>query len=280
MDKHVIKGILLPLDITVASLAAKTAAIALGKKLSARVSALAVVDPDVVAKPEATPIGAYSYKQRKDKVLIERARAAASELAEQFTREAEAAGVGHEAKVVVEDPLVALFDSSVGNDVVVSGFDTSFGASPEGSVSGVLEHFLQNNPRPIVVVRHDSLAAAGSVVAFDGTVAAMRALQLFCLTRIEVGPVAVVTVSENKSAAEALSVLACGYLQEHGYSATPHPVQSSAEPGVEILAVAKKVDADLIVAGARIGPAWRKWFRGSTTRYLLANSGVALFLHH
>ncbi len=276
-------GILLALDRTPASLAAKKIAIALALKHKGAVTGILVVDPAVVAPAEPTPLGADSYKERKDKVMLERARADAVEFAQRFTYECHAAHVHGDASVIQGAALESLIAACDIHDIVVTGFDASFGAGEEGSPSPLIEQLLRDNPRPVIVSPKEPLDPPGArtLIAYDGSVPAMRALQIFCCSRLRHDSEAVVvTVRDTEDAASAVCQRAVQYLRDHRFTASPRPIAASDGIAAAIIEAAKSADAGLIVAGAYGHQGWRECLLGTTTQHLIAKSPVPLFIHH
>lgn len=281
-------GILLALDRTPASLAARKIAIDLALKHKAAVTGILVVDPNVFAPPEPTPLGADSYKQHKDKVTLERARADAVEFAQRFTYECHEAHVHGDASVIQGAALESLKAACDIHDIVVTGFDTSFGAGEEGTPSTLIEQLLRDNPRPVIVSPKEPLDPPGArtLIAYDGSIPAMRALQIFCCSRLKhESEAVVVTVRETEDAASAVCQRAVQYLRDHRFTASARPIASPGDVADDdvaatLIEAAMSADAGLIVAGAYGHKGWREWFLGTTTQRLIARSPVPLFIHH
>ncbi len=120
------------------------------------------------------------------------------------------------------------------------------------------------------------------LVAFDGSVSSVRALQLFALLgdAWRKNRVVVLTVDETTDRAARLAQRATSYLAAHGYAATARPVTSAREPVNVILEVAGEMQAGLIVQGAFGNRSWLDFLLGSTTTAMLKDSKIPLFMSH
>lgn len=276
-----LKSILLGLDDTPASIRAQEIALALAQARSARVTGLTVVDAARIAPAEPVPLGGGSYKQHKDAVLVGRTREQLVALASRFAGKCHAAQLDCEATVTEGDAIDALVAASDVHDLIVIGRDAAFHAEPSGKVSQIVERLLRQNPRPLVVVPEGTGDARRVLVAYDGSVPAMRALQMLCLLGIANGSeVLVANINTRRSDGEALCARAVRYLALHGVAARARSVETQSEPVTVLVEIAAELDVGLIVMGAFGQRGWREYLLGSTTDKLLAASGSPLFIYH
>ncbi len=275
-----LKGILLALDHTPASLEARKLAIHLAQKHHAAVQGIAVVDPDIVTPAEPTPIGGEAIKQHKDAVLIEKARAAAVEFAQRFTYECHERQIHGEASVVQGAAKTSLIAASAAHDIVLLGVDTSFGDG-DCTLSPLIGGLLRDNPRPLIVTPAQASTGARTFVAYDGSIPAMRALQLFCCLQLRQDTeVVVASVDRDAAKATAMADTGAGFLRDHGYTATTHPISGDADITTALIEAAKAADAGMIVAGSYGHRGFREWLLGTTTERLLTSSPIPVFIHH
>lgn len=273
-----LKSLLLALDRSPGSLTAKTIALELARKHRARLRGLAVVDPDLIAPPEPVPMGGDAFKKHKDAVIIERVRAADADIAQALTAECKAAGIDGQADVVQGAALATLNAASAAHDLVLIGADATFGAD---ETAPLINGLLRENPRPLIVAPRAPSGGDKTLVAYDGSIPTLRALQLFCALGLRAENEVVVTcLNTNGRTALALAESGASYLSERGYRATPRPVTGDGDPAPALIEAAKGAGAGMIVAGAYGHRGWREWLLGSTTEELLATSPVPLFIHH
>ncbi len=276
-----LKQILLGLDDTPASIRAKEVALSLAKTHKAGVTGLAVIDEARIAPPEPIPMGGDSYKQHKDKTLVARARDRLVELTQRFAHECHAQQVNADTMVTESDATAAIVAASDIHDLIVMGRDATFHTEPHGRVSHIIEQLLRQNPRPLVVVPEGKETTGRVLVAYDGSVPAMRALQMFCLLGIAgKSEVTVASIHAQRPTAEELGRRAVQYLSTHAIGAQARVVETDAEPAIALIELASELDARFIVMGAYGRRGWREYILGSTTDKLLGASRSPIFIHH
>lgn len=100
---------------------------------------------------------------------------------------------------------------------------------------------------------------------------------------VQATQVHVVTVREEAhgrmGGAEVLADI-CAHLVRHGVEATATVLDTETSAGDAILAEARRISADLIVAGAYGHSRFREWVLGGVTADLLGSAPVPLFLAH
>jgi nucleotide-binding universal stress UspA family protein len=118
-------------------------------------------------------------------------------------------------------------------------------------------------------------------VAYDGSLPAMRALQLFALLGLAEGsPVTLLTAREETEEAARLAAEGAAYLRTHGLSVREWAV-AGAHPAELLLAEARMQDARLLVMGAFGRTGLRAWFAGGgATHPLLRDAPCPVFVHH
>lgn len=179
------------------------------------------------------------------------------------------------------DAIDAIVAASDIHDLIVMGRDATFHAEPHGKVSQIIERLLRQNPRPLVVVPEGKETAGRILVAYDGSVPAMRALQMFCLLGIAgKSEVTIASIHAQRATAEELGRRAVQYLNAHAIGAQARVVETDAEPAGVLIELASELDARFIVMGAYGRRGWREYILGSTTDKLLGASNSPLFIHH
>lgn len=139
-------------------------------------------------------------------------------------------------------------------------------------------------PRPVVVVPSPAPASAQGevIVAFDGSVQAARALQMYVGVGLaELGPLRVVTASsESKVEAARIADRAVQYLDAHGIRAAVSPIHTAEPPADVLCEIATEAKAQLMVMGACGRSRLAEFFVGSVTTSLLERCPTPLFLYH
>ncbi len=229
---------------------------------------------------EAVPPGAAAFKERRDAA---RARRAEEEAEGAFAACTAAAGeTGFTRLRLTDAPEPALLAAGAAHDLIVIGRDSTLGLEecPDG-VAPVIEALLHDGARPLLVVPPGAPAAQGGVlVGYDGSIPAMRAIQLFALLGLAGEmPVRVLSVADTREEAERLSNEAAGYLRTHGVAAQALPVEG-ARPVDALLTEAAAMPARLLVMGAFETTGLRTLFTGSATRRLLHDAPCPVFVAH
>lgn len=275
-----LKRILLVLDVTPASTLAQRLALELAGRHGASVLGVVLLDPDTITPAEPLPMGGDAVKHHKDRVLLGKARVDAAALSQEFADACCNAKVACESRIITGSAFDALVDASALCDLVALGVDTAFEAADAEDVSPLVRRLLHEGARPVLAAPKQSQDSSGAstLIAYDGSIAAMRTLQLFACLQINTDREAVV-VTIQSDAAEALRLSSIGaqYLQERGYKASARQIVADGDVAGEILNLAAAVHAGTLVAGAYGDRSWREWLIGSTTHRLLEASTTPLF---
>ncbi len=82
------------------------------------------------------------------------------------------------------DPVETLYLAAEPRDLVVTGHDTAYYGNIREALPDMIAKLLMTSPRPMIVCPDEPPAGEGVLVAYDGSLPAMRALQLFALLGI------------------------------------------------------------------------------------------------
>jgi nucleotide-binding universal stress UspA family protein len=276
-----LKSIALCLDVTPCARHAAPVALALGKQSGAHLTGVSVVDIPRITAPQAAPIGGTSYKHKKDATLLEEAEAISERLTGEFDKSCAALDVPHDSVIVRDDPQHALLRIMQRCDLMVIGRDTSFSDGVSTRIGNVIDSLARDTPRPMVIVPASAPAGSSVIVAYDGSIPAMRVLQLYVLLGIGTARLHhVVSVGKAQSDTDETATHATAFLELHGMKAESHAIVSKTTPGIVLLNEAERLKAGLLVMGAYGHRGWRDMIWGSCTQTLLARSAVPMFVHH
>lgn len=276
-----LKSMLLALDDTPSAIAARSYAMSLAARTGSTLTGIAVVDPDIVAPPESTGMAGDTFKVHKDAVLRQRALDGATALAAQFRDDCRARSVAGDASIVEGNALGSLTQAADVHDVIVAGIDTAFDENQATGVSALVERLLSENPRPVILCPADLREGSRTIMAYDGSVPAMRAMQLFCCLAFRKDEqVLVATIQETESQAATLAGRGAEFMRVHGYDARPLPIGSQGDIADQLVKAGHDHEAGMIVSGAYGHTGWRQWLLGSTTRRLIRKTTLPLFIHH
>ena len=174
-----LKRILLLLDETQSAGIARHYAFQLAREMNAEIVGLAGVDLSYIEAPMLGGLGTAAYKARLEEALTAQAKATRRRLHEAFARDCERHRIGLNWLSFDGDPLESLYLATENSDLLVAGHDIAFHGAVHELSSEVLAKLLRVSPRPIVVCGNAPPPGRDIMIAYDGSVPVMRALQLF-----------------------------------------------------------------------------------------------------
>lgn len=275
------KSILVALDQTESGAAAMALAVALAKARGAATAGATILDADSITAPLPGAIGAAHYKADSDQALLRQTHARNEALRHGFLARCKTESVSGTALMLEGEPIETLREAAAAHDVIVIGRDCAFHGEGDNGVARTVAHLLKNGPRPLIVTSGTARAPAHVAIAYDGSVPAARALQLFVL--LGIAPDAAITVlsaNEKSEAAARHAGQACAYLALHGLTPKPLTLVSDADPAELVAVQAHACGAEMVVMGAYGHRGWREALLGSFTKRFLARCPTALFIHH
>ncbi len=274
-----LKSILVGLDGSAYSTSAVELGIRWARQFDALLVALGVIDEPTISRAEMVPLGASSFKQHRDEVVLARARREVEQFLEQFALRCAEAGVASKLLEDVGMPYDQILLEAQRYDLILLGQRTYFHFATEDDPCETLKKVLKSTPRPVVTVPEKLGDGTRVVIAYDGSLQAARALQAFQVSGLaDSQEVHVVTVGDNRIEAARHADRAVEFLRFHDIKAQPHGLEA-APAGEVILDQARQLDARLLVMGAYGQPTLREFFLGSVTRTALKTSTIPLFLY-
>jgi nucleotide-binding universal stress UspA family protein len=280
-DTAMLKRILVLLGETSASASARQYAFRLTKSTEAAVAGLAGIDLTYIEASMPGAIGASAYKVRLEEQLKKQAEDIRHRLHEAFELECRDRNVPFEWLSFEGDPIEALYLATEVRDLVITGHDTAFCGSVHEQLSEVLAKLLLITPRPVIVCPDDISATDDVLIAYDGSVPAMRAVQLFTLLGVGQGKrIHVTSIDASQELAARRTGGAAGYLRSHGYEVETNPIASRVHPAEVLnIEIADRKIGTLVI-GAYGHRGFREFLFGSTTSTLVESPPCALFVYH
>ena len=162
------------------------------------------------------------------------------------------------------------------SDVIV--FDSA-AARGKGPLAEAFQQMIADEQRPVVVARPGLKVGGAVLVAWDGGKEASRAMRTSLPLLQKASSVVVAGAPGASSRGFDLAHLVA-FLAARGVTATSRVLDGSGDAATLLLAAAKDVGADFLVAGAFGHPRLQEFIFGGTTRNLLNNDGPSLFLSH
>jgi nucleotide-binding universal stress UspA family protein len=266
---------------TRASVAARLYGFQLAKTFNAALVGLAGVDLSYIETPTVGGIGVSAAKAYLEEHLKKQAADARLRLHEIYQEECRAQSVPFTWLSFDGDPIEALLKGVETCDLVVTGHDTAYRGNVRESLSDMLAKLLSATPRPVIVCGDDAVAGADALIAYDGSLPAMRAVQLFALLGFGKGRrIHLTAIEADKELAERRLLGVAGYLRDHGYEVETIPIATTLHPAdvLRIEVADRKIGT--LTLGAYGHRGWRQTLFGSTTRRLMENPPCALFAYH
>jgi nucleotide-binding universal stress UspA family protein len=240
---------------------------------------LGVVDEPGIRTAQPAPLGAGKLKSERDAVLLADQRRRIEQLLSRFSLDCAAAGSACKVLEEFGPPAERIQQQAQRYDLIVIGQQTFFEFQRGDGPCSTLDRLLQDSPRPVVVVPDAAVAEGPTLVGYDGSLQAARALQAFASLNLS-DRVELVSIDPDGRQAARIAERARDYLAAHRIDAISRPVPSSAEPAAVLLEQIRTRGAELLVMGAYGQPRMKEFFLGSVTRTLLRDSPIPLFLFH
>jgi nucleotide-binding universal stress UspA family protein len=277
-----LKKILVGLEGSTGTARATELALTLAKADGASLVGLAIIDAPAITAGSAMGIGGSSYKHERDEALLLEAKQQARDVEQRLLEHARAAGVTARVVEVTGKAAETLLAELENHDLGLLGRYANFRFETDASDLRTWDTIVHGATKPLVIVPEGPLATGrAAVVAYDGSLAAKRAIRLFVECGLHRGrQVHVVTVNDSGAVAWELATKASEELGSLGVASEIHNVVSVLPVADALLEVAGQVGADLIAMGAFAHSRLRNLFRGSVTQQLVEKTTVPLFLTH
>lgn len=276
-----LKRILLLLAETESSITARDYAVRLAKEAGAEVAGLAGIDLSAIEVRMPGGVGVATFKAKLEEELKAKAAETRQALRTSFERQCRDQDITGEWLSFEGDPADTLHLAAETCDLLVSGYDTAFRGEIFESLSEMVSKLLLMSPRPAIVCP-DRLSGSGDIlVAYDGSVPAMRALQMFALLGLGAGRhIQVASIDEDSVAAGRRADAAAKYLRSHGLAVSADPITTGVHPAevLKIEIAQRKIGTMVMGAYGRRG--LREMLFGSTTNTIVEEPPCAVFLYH
>lgn len=276
-----VRSVLVGVDGSAYSTAAVEFGIRWAQRWDAVLVGLGIVDAPTICKAEPVPLGATAYKVHRDETRLADARHQVAQFLEHCAQQCAKAGVMCQVRQEVGAPAECLLLEAQRYDLIVLGQHTFFHFETQERADDIHYTMLKQSPRPVVTVPQTLPAGQAVVVAYDGSLQATRALQMFQSVWLDSShEVHVVCVDPDQGHAARCIERAMDFLRQHKVVAQAHAIATSEAPAHVLLEQVQQVEASLLVMGAYGRSTLREFFGHSVTRTLLQESPVPLFLYH
>ncbi|MFO0909934.1 MAG: universal stress protein [Isosphaeraceae bacterium] len=275
-----LRSLMAAIDGTPASDAVLDLAIRWGRRFDALVVGMTIVDEPGLHGSEEMIAGETYFHKLNEEILGDMRRSAEQALSRAAVRCAEA-GVAFKPLEEFGSPVASILNESQRFDLILLSRQTHFRAGYEAQPDGTALRVLRGSPRPVVVVPPQATLVDVPVsVAYDGSFQAASALGAFVASGLGRDAVVhILAVGADDRETSRRADRAVEFLRLHGFATETHVVKSSAAPGPILLERARALNSGLLVMGACGKPMLRELLLGSTTRTVLAETPIPLFLH-
>jgi nucleotide-binding universal stress UspA family protein len=276
-----LKSILVGLDGSPYSAVAVELGIQWAKHFHALVVGLGIVNDRAFQELDWEPSGGSHYPLDLGAQLLAEGRQKVKQLLEQFAEQCVAADVAYNLLQDVGLPYEEILRESERYDLVLLGHEGHFRLATEGPPDETLWNVLKREPRPVVIAPLAPASGASVVVAYNGSPQADRALQAFESSGLDLEEeVCVFSADDDREEATRQADRAVEFLRLHRINAVPHALGPVDLVSQSILEEVRRRSARLLVMGAYGHSTVREFLLGSTTKAVLKESPVPVFLCH
>jgi nucleotide-binding universal stress UspA family protein len=276
-----LKRILVLLGETPSSGSARDYAFRLAHETGAELAGLAGVDLSYIESPMPGAVGASAHKVRLEQELRKQADEIRQQTRETFERECNEQNIPFNWLSFEGDPTAHLHLAAETRDIIVTGHDTAYHGNIREQLPEMLSRLLLATPRPVILCPGGRTIAKDVLIAYDGSLPAMRAIQLFALLGLwrEYG-VHIISIDADDELATRKTHNVVSYLESHDYQASAIPIKSSLHPSEVLRVEVSDRNVGTLVMGAHGRRGLQRLLFGSTTRPLVQEPPCPLFLYH
>jgi nucleotide-binding universal stress UspA family protein len=276
-----LQRILLLLGETASSVSARRYSLRLVQRTKAEVAGLAGIDLPYIQKVMPGRFAGSAFKAKLEENLIQQADDVRRRVHDAFDSECRDQSIPFKWLSFDGDPMEALCSAAEIRDLVITGHDTAFRGDVREPLSEILSDLLLATPRPLIVCPDELPEGENVLIAYDGSLPAMRAVQMFALLAVGMArPVQVISIDPSQEVAAGRAAKAADYLRVHGHQVEASPIVSRAKPTDALASEITNRKIGTLVMGAYGHRGFRALLFGSTTSNLVENPTCALFLYH
>lgn len=273
--------LLLLLGDTKSSRCARKFALDLACSEAAKVTGLSGIDVASLEVPMLGGIGTSAYQVKLEELRHRQAIETDSRLHQNYAEACAVRGVQLSWLSFEGDPLDAFRSAAETRDVVVTGHDTAFSVDMPSSFPKLLSNLLHLSPRPVIVCGDEPCARGDVLVAYDGSLPAMRALQIFALLGLcRNVRVHVTSIAPEEELATRRAHAAAEFLRGFEVDCTLIPIATAVDASEVLRVEVAERGIGLLVMGSFGHSGWSNTLFGSTTRRLAGRPPCPLFLFH
>jgi nucleotide-binding universal stress UspA family protein len=277
-----IRSMLIPIDGSRFTETAVELAIRWARRTGGVLVGLGIIDEPTIRQLEGTGIAGSYYGLRRDEQWPQDARPRIAILLERFARRCARAEVPCRVLDRTGLPWEQIVREAEEYDLTLLGQRTYFHFETQTDPDETLEIVLQKSRRPVVAVGHKIPASRSVVVAYDGSPAAVRALEAFQKAGLDQWQdVRVVSVAPNPADAARRAKDAVRSLRSCNVPAEGRSLPLARTTGELLLEQVQGMGAGMLVMGAfGTSELASSCFSSTTLTILEEERDFLLFLHH
>lgn len=273
--------ILLLLGETISSHCARDFAANLARACDARLTGLSGIDLSSLSVPMIGGIGASAYQAKLEELRTRQAHEKDERIRTSYAEECAARGIEFSWLSFEGDPPDVFRVASETRDLIVTGHDTAFSVDSPSSLPKLLSNLLLLSPRPLIVCGDEKRNSGTVLIAYDGSVAAMRALQMYALLGLWRGArLHVASISPEPELAIRRVHAAAEFLRGFEVDCDLVPIETAVDPSEVLRIEIADRNIGLLVMGSFGHRGWSDTLFGSTTQRMAERPSCPLFLFH
>lgn len=272
-----LRSIIVALDRSEYNHNAAELAIRWAAEFQAKVVGVVVIDETCARAPESVPIGGGAFKAELNVARLEQAKLAAAHALADFSTRAAAKDVQYETQTWTGCPTEQLVQRAQQHDLLILGRSTYLHTyDDEGRT---LADAIKAGVRPVVAIGAEIPDTDSVVAYYDGSGVAARSLQtLVELELVRNKRLEVIAIDAAMANAQQKVELALGFLENHGISATPAPIQSAEATADVLLYELAGRDPCLFVLGMEEPVSLLSYFTTSNVKRMLNEYARPIYL--
>lgn len=280
-----IRSALIPLDGSESCQRTVDAAIEMAKSVGFALAGIGVVDAAEILKPEPVPMGAQAIKAERDQMRLAEAREMIAVFLKTFSSQCEAAGLSFQVVQSEGRASDEIEKEARRHDLVILNRETHLHFETRDKEKDVLKELARQAGRPLLAFppKYDGAVGSGILVAYDNSIPATRALQLFVELSLRTDQkVTVLSIGDSEEKARQMGNPAVDFLRHHQREVELIAVASGHHSRV-IMDQVTAMRPRVLVMGAFGHAGLKSRIFGTTTNSILDPASacqVPIFLYH
>ena len=246
----------------------------------ASLTGVGVIDlPGILRASGPAPIGAMRSDELTEQHHVKEARGIVAQILKDFEGTCREKDIRYSIHSETGTPFREIIEESKFHDFIILGQKTFF-RHGVGRERGTTLHRILHNGLTAVFAVPDSVREIKKVlVAYDNSVQATKAIQMFLLLHIwNQCDITLLNVNSDAARAKRLLDRLGEYVGRYGIQ--PAKVHSRGRPDKAILSYIREHEIDLLVMGAYGKRTASEFVFGSATKSLIDHADIPLFIYH